>query len=166
MLFTRERTGCQNSFYCFGTPYQLVQNPMNNTQQSRHSGAETEHGAFPNTVTNGTLPISQAGTAAAAAAGKGVEMRCPRSMVQPPPCTWEPVVYAKGYANHSYRNKDGLKFKLVKHLTLQGCSDRLMGERHPFLQSCCLLCKSPSTDTKAFKKQLKPSPTALQLFNN
>lgn len=61
------------------------------------------------------------------AAGNGIEKsrtRRSRSTQQSPPCTWEPVMYAKAYAKHRYRNKDGLQFKLVKHLTLQGVAGR------------------------------------------
>lgn len=109
-----------------------------------HSGADTRcrdwaRGTPITVTTNCTLWISQADTGAAA--GNGIEGSGTRrlwSMEQSPPCAWEPVLYAKAYANHTYRNKDGLQFKLVKHLTLQGWGDRLMGEWHPFLQSWVL----------------------------
>lgn len=123
------------------------------------------------TLTNCTLWISQAGTAARAGNRiKGRGMRRLRSMEQSPPCAWEPVMHAKANANHTYSNKDGLQFKLVKNLTLQGWGDWLIGEWPSFLQvgACCSALQVTSYEYQrlglcfrqcyhSIKKQLKPS---------
>jgi len=127
MLFTGEGIVCQNSSSSFGTRSGCT-NSMNSAQRSRHpvlrlSTGHSHHSyqLHPSCFTGGHVGSSRK-------RDQGERDEVPLVYRAITTLLLGASYVCKSLHNHAYRNKDGLQFKLVKHLTLQGWGDWLMGE--------------------------------------